>query len=97
MPALSGTVLRRFLSGERITVARVRFAPGSETEVHSHDNEQFALVISGTMEFTVGGKPVTVREGEVLHLPSNIPHGARSETGAEVIDIFAPVREDWTD
>jgi quercetin dioxygenase-like cupin family protein len=95
MPVVSGTVLRRFLSGEKLTVARVAFATDSEMAVHSHENEQFTLVLSGTMEFTVDGKSVIVREGEVLHLPSNVPHGAKSQGEAVVLDVFAPIRADW--
>ncbi|GAB4460445.1 MAG: cupin domain-containing protein [Armatimonadaceae bacterium] len=95
MPSLAGTVTRRFLSGEMLTVARVAFAADSEMEVHSHPNEQFTLVLSGTMEFLVGGKPVTVQEGEILHLPAHVPHGARSIGEAVVLDMFAPPRADW--
>ena len=95
MPALAGSVLRRFVHGEKMTIAQVTFAADSEVAIHSHDNEQFTFVLSGTMEFTIAGEKVIVNTGEVVHLPPNIPHGARSIGEAAVLDIFAPIRADW--
>lgn len=95
MPTLAGTVLRRFVHGEKLTIARVAFAKDSEVAIHSHENEQFAFVLSGTMEFTVAGEKIIVNEGEVIHLLPNIPHGARSIGEAVVLDVFAPIRADW--
>jgi quercetin dioxygenase-like cupin family protein len=95
MPAQAGDVLRRFVGGEQMTVARVSFSAGAVTEPHRHANEQFSLVLSGTMEFLVEGDPVVVRAGEVIHLPANALHGARALEPAVIMDVFAPPRADW--
>jgi quercetin dioxygenase-like cupin family protein len=95
MPSLAGTVLRRFRSGDKLTVARVTFTEGAEVEAHTHENEQFAFVESGRMEFTVEGRTVLVEAGETLHLPSNVRHGAKALEASVIIDIFAPPRADW--
>jgi quercetin dioxygenase-like cupin family protein len=95
MPALSGRVLRQFVSGEQMTVARVAFDEGSEMAEHWHANEQFTVLLSGQMEFTVAGEKVAVSAGEVLFLPSNVPHSARSLTDAVLLDVFSPPRADW--
>ena len=94
MPA-EGSVLRRFVNGERMTVGRVAFTAGSATPPHRHDNEQFSVVLSGVMEFTVEGTPVVVRAGEVLYLPGGEFHGARALEDSVVMDVFAPPRADW--
>ncbi len=47
------------------------------------------------MEFTVDGKTVEVAAGQNLHLPSNVPHGARSVAESTVLDMFSPPREDF--
>lgn len=94
MPA-DGSVLRRFVNGERMTVARVAFTAGSAVAAHRHENEQFAVVLSGAMEFTVEGVAVVVRAGEALHLAANEFHGARALEDAVVLDLFAPIRDDW--
>ena len=94
MPA-EGSVLRRFVNGERVTVARVAFTAGSRVAPHRHDNEQFSLVLSGAMEFTVEGEPVLVGAGEMLHLAPGELHGAEALEDAVVLDFFAPPRADW--
>ena len=94
MPA-EGSVLRRFVGGEQMTVARVVFTAGSAVAEHSHENEQFAVVLSGEMEFMVEDEPVVVRAGEVIHLAANERHGARARTDAVILDVFAPPRADW--
>lgn len=96
MPTEAGTVRRRFVSGKKMTIALVTFEPHSATEPHRHENEQFAFVLSGTLEFTVEGVPVTVQGGEAIHLAPNEWHGARSlDEPATVLDVFSPPRADW--
>lgn len=95
MPASAGEVMRRFMNGEQMTVAQVTFTAGAVTDPHRHVNEQFSLVLAGEMEFTVEGETVRVREGEVLHLPSNCFHGAKAITASTILDVFSPPRADW--
>lgn len=95
MPSVEGTVLRRFVDGERITIGRVAFTAGAITEPHRHENEQFSMVVSGRLEFTVEGETIIVGPGDVLHLQSNEFHGARALEPTVVIDVFSPPRADW--
>jgi quercetin dioxygenase-like cupin family protein len=43
----------------------------------------------------VDGKEVTVRAGEVLVIPSDLPHKADALEDSSVIEIFSPIRLDW--
>jgi quercetin dioxygenase-like cupin family protein len=95
MPSEQGDVMRRFVNGERMTVARVSFTEGAVTEPHRHDNEQFSIVLSGRMEFLVEGTPVIVGAGEIIHLESNELHGAKALEASVIVDVFAPIRADW--
>lgn len=95
MPSVEGDVLRRFVGGEQMTVARVAFSRGAVTEPHRHANEQFSLVLEGAMEFLVEGQPTLVQTGELIHLPSNVLHGAKALETSVIIDVFAPPRTDW--
>jgi len=96
LPAESGSVLRRFSGGDNLTVAQITFAAGSVLPAHRHANEQFTVVLSGTLEFVGEGDETTlVHAGEAMHLPANVWHGARAITDAVVIDIFSPPRADW--
>lgn len=96
-PVVSGTSLRRFLSGEQMTLAQFRFAAGTILAEHRHENEQFSIVLHGTMEFNIEGNdgPITVQPGEIVYLRPNILHGAKAVTDATILDVFSPPRADW--
>ena len=36
-----------------------------------------------------------VRAGEVLHIPSQVPHSAVALEDTLDLDIFSPIRTDW--
>ena len=44
-----------------------------------------------------GGEEITVREGEVLHIPSWVEHQAEALEDTFELDIFSPIRQDWLD
>ncbi|MES2463514.1 MAG: cupin domain-containing protein [Armatimonadota bacterium] len=96
-PVVSGSGLRRYLSGEKMTVAQFRFAAGTLLAEHRHENEQFSMVLDGTMEFNIEGNdgPLTVQPGEIVYLRPNILHGAKAVTDAVILDVFSPPRADW--
>ena len=65
---------------------------------HSHENEQFAYVLEGALLFRIGddqSEVVVVRAGEVLHIPSNVPHSAEALEDTLDLDVFVPPRQDW--
>jgi len=86
---------RRFVSGQRITMAQFFFATGGTVPRHHHESEQLTYVVEGALRFTVGDEEVTVRRGEVLHIPSDVPHGAVALEDTVDLEIFSPVRVDW--
>jgi unsaturated pyranuronate lyase len=88
---------RRFLTASRVTVARFALARGAQVPVHSHDHEQVSYVLRGSLQFTVGGRELTVHGGEVLEIPSWVEHGVVAIEDTEVLDVFSPVRQDWLD
>jgi len=87
---------RQRIIGEKAMLSRVLLRKGCDVPTHSHENEQFACILSGRLRFGIGaeGSPqrreVIVSAGEVLHLPSNIPHSAFAEEETLVLDIFSP-------
>jgi quercetin dioxygenase-like cupin family protein len=38
-----------------------------------------------------------VREGEVLCIPSSVPHQAEALDDTFELDVFSPIRQDWLD
>lgn len=92
-------VRRRRVMGEKAMVARVVLDKGFEVPTHAHENEQIAVVLSGKVRFGIGREgseeyeEVVVQEGEVLHLPSMVPHSAQALEESLVLDVFSPPSE----
>ena len=89
---------RRIVSGESTMVAHVYLQQGAVVPEHSHHNEQLTYVLKGKLRFWVGddfSEVVDVGAGDVLHLPSNVPHKAEALEETLDVDIFSPPREDW--
>lgn len=87
---------RRTLQGEKVLVARVKLAKGCHVALHTHHNEQIALVLSGRVRWTLGAENSPERRElemggeEVLILPSQFPHGVDALEDTEIIDILSP-------
>ena len=89
--------LARAVHGERLTLAVVEVEPGAELAEHQHDNEQFGIVIEGSVVFRVGDETRTLAPGGIWRIPPGSPHAVvGGEAGAVVIDVFSPARADWS-
>jgi quercetin dioxygenase-like cupin family protein len=92
-------ISRRRVIGEKMMISEVRLEKGFRVSSHAHENEQFSIVLSGELRFGVGHegrsdwREVHVRAGEVLHLPSNVPHSAEALVDTVVLDLFSPPSE----
>lgn len=98
---MSPLLTRAFLTGTQAMIARIELKKGCVVPRHSHPNEQIAWIHSGALVFVLGEpgaeQRVTVRAGEVLVIPGNVPHGAEALEDTVDYDIFAPPRQDWID
>jgi quercetin dioxygenase-like cupin family protein len=88
-------VSRKFVSGERETMAQIYLKRGAIVPRHSHESEQMTYVLQGSLRLLVAGEEVTLREGEVLHIPSSVPHQVEALDDTFVLGVFSPVRQDW--
>jgi quercetin dioxygenase-like cupin family protein len=70
------------IPGREVLQVLVSFAPGSSFPRHKHPGEEIIYVTTGTLEYEVAGKWVTVKAGEVLFVPDGVVHAARN-TGTE--------------
>lgn len=89
---------RRLVTGERIMLAHVYLKKGCLVPRHSHENEQFTYVLEGALQFWLGedeAEECIVRSGEVLTIPSNLPHKALALEDTLDVDVFSPPRQDW--
>jgi quercetin dioxygenase-like cupin family protein len=86
---------RQFVVGQAIMVARVLMKKGCVIPLHSHHNEQFTYILEGALKFWIDGKEIVVNAGEVLTIPSHMPHKAEALEDTVDLDIFNPPRADW--
>jgi quercetin dioxygenase-like cupin family protein len=93
--ALNPLLGRHFVVGQNIMLSRVLLKKGCVVPEHSHHNEQISYVVEGALKFGIDGREIVVREGEVLLIPSNMPHSAVALEDAVSLDIFDPPRADW--
>ncbi len=92
---MSDCVERRYVSGERLTVAQFRLKAGCVVQRHSHLQEQITVVLEGLLEFEVGGRRFTAAAGDVVHIPPGVEHAVTALTDVVVVDVFSPPRDDW--
>jgi unsaturated pyranuronate lyase len=90
-------ISRKLITGEREMLAQIYLKRGAVVPMHKHESEQLTYVLQGALRFLIAGQEMTVREGEVLHIPSWVPHQAEALDDTFEMDIFSPIRHDWLD
>lgn len=91
---------RRLISTDRMMLAHVYLEKGCIVPQHVHENEQLTYILEGVLRFWLGedeSEVVDVAAGEVLHIPSELPHKAQALETTLDVDIFVPPRQDWLD
>lgn len=89
---------RRLITGDRMMLAHVYLKKGCVVPKHSHENEQLTYILEGALRFKLGEdqhEELVVSAGEVLHIPSNLPHEAEALEDTLDVDVFSPPRADW--
>jgi quercetin dioxygenase-like cupin family protein len=92
---LSDVITRQMISGENATIAQIILKKGATVPRHSHVNEQYSWIVSGSLKFIFDDKEILVGAGEILVIPANVAHGALALEDTLDVDIFAPRRDDW--
>ena len=83
---------------EKAMLTYFEVEPNSHFEMHEHESEQITLVLKGTLYFEMLDKMVSVKEGEVIAIPSNIKHAVFTKDDfVRAVDAWSPVREEYKD
>ena len=92
---------RRLVTSERMMLAHVYLKKGAIVPRHEHENEQLTYILEGALKFHIGpadgAEELIVRAGEVLVIPSGVPHQAEALEDTLDVDVFCPPRQDWLD
>ncbi len=97
---LNAEISRSLITGERMMLAHVYLQKGAVVPTHAHDNEQITYILKGALRFWLGedgAETLDLRAGEVLHIPSGLPHKAEALEDTLDVDVFSPPRQDWLD
>ena len=104
---VTDSISRRLITGDGMMLAHVYLKKDALVPQHSHNHDPmdpnriyWRYDLEGALKFWIGAdkaREVIVRAGEVLHIPSNVPHEALALEDTLDVDIFNPPRQDWLD
>jgi quercetin dioxygenase-like cupin family protein len=88
-------ISRRMMAGEQGMVVWWQMKTGAHAGAHSHPHEQLVWMLKGRMELRIGEDKRAMGPGDVAVIPGGVNHEAWFPEDTEVVDIFAPPREDF--
>ena len=93
---LGGGTRRRILAynGEMMAV-EVKFDTGAVGSDHSHPHTQISYVLSGAFTYHIGDEAHTMKPGDSIVVPGGSVHGCACTSAGTLLDVFAPMREDF--
>lgn len=80
-------VERKMLPGAGASLMRVQIAAGTEAGRHSHEHEQFVLVVAGTGRLECEAGPIELRPDTVIHFEPGAWHSAVFETDTVLLEV----------
>ena len=94
-PLFPGVDLRS-AACENLMLCVVNLEANSEVPDHAHPHEQMGYLVSGRLEFTVGGVTRVLGPGDLWKIPGGVRHSVRALDGPAVaLDVFHPIRQDY--
>ena len=74
--------------GTMIGADYIRMMPGSRFPIHEHDGDHEIFFIDGNGFVHIDGEDIAVREGHLIHIPGEYPHGVWVDPEASKPLIF---------
>jgi quercetin dioxygenase-like cupin family protein len=78
--APNGIVSRTLMRTANSRLVLFGFAEGQELTEHTSTQRALIQILSGECEFSLAGKPHTLKAGDLLHMPPNLAHGVKATT-----------------
>ena len=86
---------RRVLAGKQGMMVWWTIKAGAHAAAHKHSHEQIVWMLKGKMDFRIGEERRSMGPGDVAVIPSGVEHEGFFAEDTEVVDMFAPPREDF--
>ena len=93
----AGKGIKRKVLGynENVMVCEIRLEKGAVVHMHQHPHEQCTNLISGRCTCTVGDETKEINAGDSVMMGGYVPHEVIALEECLIIDVFAPMREDF--
>ena len=85
----------RIVHSERMSFSYVDVDAGASFTEHDHPHEQVINVLEGSFELTIESDTKLLQTGDVAIVPPNARHRGTARTKCRILDVFAPVRDDY--
>lgn len=69
-----GIISQAVLTAPGLRLTHLNFAAGQELSEHSSKARALVQILSGTCRFSVAGRTLALKPGDLLHLPPGMPH-----------------------
>lgn len=89
--AANGIVSRTLLRTGDIRVVLFGFAEGQELSEHASTQNAIVQILSGECEFSLAGQWHSLKPGDLIHMPPNLPHAVRATRQfSMLLTLFRP-------
>ena len=93
---LGAGVSTRIFPGDHAMLSVVQIEANAQSDLHSHPQEQWGVLLHGSGVRIQGGEEFSVSVGDFWRTPPNVPHAFKAGAdGAKVLDVFSPPREEY--
>jgi len=92
---INDKIERRVLAGKQGMIVWWKIKAGAHAGAHHHPHEQIVWMLKGKMDFRLGNERRSMIGGDVAVIPGNVEHEGFFPEDTEVVDVFAPPREDF--
>jgi quercetin dioxygenase-like cupin family protein len=86
---------RRMIAGKQGMMVWWKIKAGAHAASHQRPNEQIVWMLKGRMDFRIRNDRQSMIAGDVAVIPGNVEHEGFFPEETEVVDVFAPPREDF--
>jgi quercetin dioxygenase-like cupin family protein len=89
--AANGIVSRTLLRTNTARVVLFGFAEGQELTEHTSTQHATVQVLAGECEFSLSGKPHSLKPGDFLYMPPGLPHAVKATRQfSMLLTLFKP-------
>jgi quercetin dioxygenase-like cupin family protein len=92
---INDKISRRVVAGDQGMLVWWSAKAGAHAAAHSHPHEQIVWVTSGRIDVRIGDEQRSCGPGDVAVIPGGVEHEVWFREDTEVLDVFAPPREDF--